>query len=119
MKIQKVRCLSGLTGWRCRLRDNYKNFEEFESIAAVRGLVWRLGYDGHADAQKAWDENPWIEGSVEPRDFRLVPDAACEILQDLAVLRVIAPKIPWAGAQNVVRNLIRKRQRWLNTYVFP
>ncbi len=65
--MSRVRCDSGLSGWRCKLRKNYASFEEFETYDRVYGLASRLGY---ASASEAWDANPMIQGSTEPSDFR-------------------------------------------------
>ena len=65
-RSKKVRCPSGLVGYRCRLRDNYENLQEFEYYCGIYGLEIRLGYDR---AEDAWDDNPWVMGSVNPSDF--------------------------------------------------
>jgi hypothetical protein len=66
----RVKCKSGLTGWRCRLRRNYSSFSEFDSVNEIYGLAARLGYKS---AATAWRYNPMIEGSVNPSDFRRAP----------------------------------------------
>lgn len=66
----KVKCKSGVTGWRNRLRKNYANFEEFEMYSEIYGISRRLGYKS---AKTAWRANPMIEGSVNPDDLRKVP----------------------------------------------
>lgn len=65
----KVKCKSGVMGWRNRLRKNYASFEEFEAYDATYNLAARLGYKS---AKTAWRYNPMIEGSVNPSDFRKV-----------------------------------------------
>lgn len=70
---QEVICQSGLRGWRDFLQNNYESFEEFEAYADTYGLLERLGYE---DAQTAWDENPLVEGSVRPSDFRRADESA-------------------------------------------
>lgn len=67
--MKRVKCKSGLEGWQCRLRENYVDFEEFESNANLRGLHVRLGY---VTPQEAWDDNPIVQGSVNPSDYRKV-----------------------------------------------
>lgn len=64
-----VRCASGLLGWRCRLQRNYRNFKHFAMYSDLYGLSQRLGFDS---PEEAWKENPIIEGSVIPQDFRVV-----------------------------------------------
>lgn len=52
--------------WQRRLHENYGHFEHWEHWSAVYGLAGRLGY---ASARDAWDDNPLIQGSVNPDDF--------------------------------------------------
>ena len=68
-RIYRVRCKSGLMGWRTRLRNNYWNAREWSINSDTFGLAERLGYKSGTDA---WNANPVIEGSVEPSDFRRV-----------------------------------------------
>lgn len=67
--MKQVKCKSGLTGWQCRLQENYKDFADFEHYSNLRDLHTRLGY---ITPQAAWDDNPVIQGSVNPSDFRKV-----------------------------------------------
>lgn len=66
---RRVRCKSGLFGERSRLQSRYSSFEQFEQYSDVYGLSEALGY---LDPFDAWNDNPIIESSVEPRDFRKV-----------------------------------------------
>lgn len=66
---RRVRCLSGLTGERSRLRSRYDSAAEFAAYSDTYGLAERLGY---ASAAEAWEANPLIESSTNPRDFRKV-----------------------------------------------
>jgi hypothetical protein len=66
-KMKTVICDSGLEGWRHRLQENYSSFEEFDSYDAIYKLAQRLGYD---NTQDAWEDNPMIQGSTKPSDFR-------------------------------------------------
>lgn len=68
-RIYRVRCQSGLSGWRTRLRNNYQSLEDFTGYDGHYALATRLGY---ASAASAWRANPVIEGSVNPSDFRKV-----------------------------------------------
>lgn len=52
--------------WQALLRDNYVNFEEFANYDGIYGLANRLGYP---NPETAWDDNPLIQGSVDPKDF--------------------------------------------------
>lgn len=65
----RVKCKSGITGYRNRLRRNYASFGEFEASCEIYGLHTRLGYK---TPEAAWRYNPMIEGSVTPSDFRRV-----------------------------------------------
>ena len=65
----QVKCKSGIMGYRCRLQDNYINKEEWLHYAEHFLLAFRLGYDS---AEEAWDNNPVIEGSTIPSDYRKV-----------------------------------------------
>ena len=68
--MRRVRCVSGIMGWRERLRAGYENFEEFLYYSANYGLARRLGFSG---SREAWEANPMVEGSVIPSDFRITP----------------------------------------------
>ena len=68
-RTYRVRCQSGLMGWRTRLRNNYSDFAEFARYDAAFSMSDRLGY-GHSEA--AWRGNPVVEGSVNPADYRKV-----------------------------------------------
>lgn len=66
--MKHIKCSSGKTGWQCRLQENYKSFEEWQSYSDTYGLSERIGF---GSAQEAWDANPWVEGSTNPADFRV------------------------------------------------
>ena len=57
--------------WIGKLQKQYQNFEEFERYSETYGLATRLGF---ASAKEAWDANPKIQGSVNPSDYKIVPD---------------------------------------------
>lgn len=67
--MRQVKCKSGLTGYQCRLRENYADLDEFERYDRMYGLARRLGYK---TAAGAWKANPTIQGSTDPADFRKV-----------------------------------------------
>ena len=70
--MRRVKCKSGLSGWRGRLRGIYDNdFSTFDCYCETYGIHSRLGY---ATPEDAWEANPSIEGSVQPSDFRKVRD---------------------------------------------
>ncbi len=66
---KSVKCRSGITGWQCKLQENYADQEEFERWSDMYGLAQRLGYE---DTEDCWNDNPTIQGSVIPDDFRVV-----------------------------------------------
>lgn len=56
--------------WRMRLRDVYlQDRERWIAYSDLYGLSDRLGY---SDAAKAWTENPIIQGSTNPNDYKTV-----------------------------------------------
>lgn len=69
MKFKAVKCRSGIIGKSCRLRDIYRDFDEFEYCSRHYNLHVRLGYKS---AKTAWRYNPLIEFSVNPSDYRKV-----------------------------------------------
>lgn len=67
-RIYQVRCKSGSIGWRTRLQNNYRDFDEWEHNSDLWGLASRLGY---GTAKAAWACNPVVEGSANAGDFRV------------------------------------------------
>lgn len=68
--MERVKCRSGLWGWRARLQSVYDgDFQTFCCYCETYGIHTRLEYD---TPEEAWAENPLIEGSVLPSDFRKV-----------------------------------------------
>jgi hypothetical protein len=64
-----VKTASGLSGWRQRLQGVYSNFNEFFACCEIYSNHKKLGY---ASPKKAWQDNPIVEGSVLPSDYRKV-----------------------------------------------
>jgi hypothetical protein len=64
--MKTVTLKSGLKGWQGFLRENYESFAEFQSIAENYNLHGRLGY---TTPKAAWDDNPVVQGGVQPNDF--------------------------------------------------
>lgn len=54
--------------WRVRLHKIYSDFEEFQAYDAVYNIGKRLGF---RSIKTLWEENPIIEGSVNPKDLRI------------------------------------------------
>ena len=65
-RIKRVKCRSSLTGWQCRLRDNYKSYEEWEQYADLWSLHLKLGFK---TPQTAWRADPIVQGSVDTADY--------------------------------------------------
>lgn len=68
-RTYRVRTVSGIWGWRSRLRAQYASREEFACYDDAHNLAERLGYTSPGDA---WNANPVIEGSTNPSDYRKV-----------------------------------------------
>lgn len=67
---KQIRCPgSGLVGWQGKLQDQYKTADELVSFSHTYGLHTRLDYQ---TPEEAWEDNPTIQGSIEPSDFRKV-----------------------------------------------
>ena len=61
-----VICKSGLRGWQAKLQKVYSSFEEFNMTCRIYSNHIRLGY---LTPMAAWNDNPTIQGSVEPSDY--------------------------------------------------
>ena len=68
-KQKSVICLSGTKGWQDKLQNVYNDSVEFAAYDEIYNLSKRLGYE---DSTQAWDDNPLIQGSTQPNDFRNV-----------------------------------------------
>lgn len=68
--IYQIKAKSGIPGWRCCLQENYGDISHWMAYASTFGLASRLGFKS---AVEAWENNPIIEGSVNPADFRIAP----------------------------------------------
>ena len=69
--MKEVICKSGIRGWQERLHFIYADFDEFNCYAEAYGLHFKLGY---TTPQAAWDDNPLVEGSTTPADYRKVKE---------------------------------------------
>ena len=52
-----------------KLQKNYNSFDEFKSYSEIYNLHVRLGYD---TVEEAWEDNPMIQWSTDPSDFKKV-----------------------------------------------
>jgi len=57
--------------WKDKLQNVYDSFEEFKKYDDTYGLTGRLGYDS---PEEAWEDNPLIQGSTDPADFKVVKE---------------------------------------------
>ena len=55
--------------WKSKLQKNYTNFDDFCQWDEIYNLAKRLGFKS---AKEAWDKNPMIQGSTDPKDFKCV-----------------------------------------------
>jgi hypothetical protein len=69
--MKRVKCKSGIEGWQERLKFLYADFAEFKHYADLYKLHKKLGY---RTPKAAWDNNPLVEGSVNPSDYRKVKE---------------------------------------------
>ena len=72
MKKEKtpIICQSGEIGMRKKVHEIYDDYEDFLHYNSMFNIVERLGYPS---PKTLWEENPMIEGSSNPKDFRVVP----------------------------------------------
>lgn len=56
--------------WSGKLRRQYSSLAEFREYSETYGLTERLGFKS---ARAAWVANPTVQGSTDPRDFKVVP----------------------------------------------
>lgn len=54
--------------FKMKLHKVYADKEEFLAYDIVYGIAKRLGYK---DPEKLWKDNPTVEGSTDPKDFRI------------------------------------------------
>jgi len=62
----KVICKSGIKGWQLKLRTVYNSLKELQAYDSNYNIASRLGY---STANKAWEDNPTIQGSINPSDL--------------------------------------------------
>jgi hypothetical protein len=77
--MKQVKTSSGITGYQCRLKDNYSSLEEFEAYSNTFNLTEKLGFNSPAEA---WEANPLIEASCNPEDFRRVKERLSVVVFD-------------------------------------
>lgn len=65
--------------WTSNLQAQYRNKREFVAFDEMYSLSLRLGY---RTAKEAWSANPVIQGSTNPRDYKVVDLADWEKVED-------------------------------------
>lgn len=65
-EISKKKAVKVETG---KLQEGYIDFEEFKQYSDTYGLAKRLGF---ATAEEAWEANPLIQFSADPKDYKIV-----------------------------------------------
>ena len=58
--------------WKDRLQNVYSDFEEFLAYDEIYNLSERLGF---SSPEEAWEANPTVSGSVEPKDYKRVKES--------------------------------------------
>ena len=64
-----VKCDSGEMGVQQRFKSIYDDYEDFLVFDKMFNIAKRLGYDNQ---KKLWDDNPIVQGSTNPSDFKIV-----------------------------------------------
>ena len=54
--------------WKGKLRRQYSSLAEFREYSETYGLAERLGFKS---ARAAWAANPTVQGSTDPRDYKV------------------------------------------------
>ena len=67
--MKRVRCSFGIKGWQARLQEVYPSYSAFADYCFIYNNHVRLGF---SSPLAAWKANPIIQGSVLPRDYKVV-----------------------------------------------
>ena len=68
-KFKRVICKSGIEGWQGKLHNVFDSYEEFDACSDTYGLSKRIGYKS---SEEAWEDNPIIQGSIVPSDYKRI-----------------------------------------------
>ena len=68
-----VKCDSGEIGVQQKLRTIYDDYQDFLVYDKMFNIAKRLGYD---NPKKLWDDNPLVQGSSKPSDFKIVKNGS-------------------------------------------
>lgn len=64
--------------WIARVRDIYCSLEDLQCFDSIYNTVERCGYKS---AENLWKKNPFVGGSVHPRDFGRVSASEMKCFQ--------------------------------------
>ena len=76
---ERVVCDSGIEGWKDKLQNIYDSMEEFVSYDQIYNLCKRLGYE---DPEKCWEDNPTIQGSINPSDLKRIANKQAQLIKN-------------------------------------
>ena len=68
-----VKCDSGEFGVQQNLQEIYDDYQDFLVFDKMFNIAKRLGYD---NAKKLWDDNPLVQGSSNPSDFKIAKNGS-------------------------------------------
>ena len=68
-----VKCDSGEIGVQQKLRTIYDDYQDFLVYDKMFNIAKRLGYD---NPKKLWDDNPLVQGSSNPSDFKIAKNGS-------------------------------------------
>lgn len=54
--------------WKSKVQKVYSSLDELKAYDELYAIVTSCGYD---DAEKLWNDNPYLQGSTNPSDFGL------------------------------------------------
>src|SRR3972149_5893258 len=57
--------------WKDKLQNVYDDLEDFKSYDETYGVAKRLGFKS---AEEAWEANPKIQGSTNPKDYKVIKE---------------------------------------------
>jgi len=68
-KANEVIVDSGIKGWQDKLQNVYNSLNELIAYDEIYNICKRLGYDS---PEECWNDNPTVQGSVKPSDFKKI-----------------------------------------------
>ena len=71
-----VKCDSGEFGVQQNLQEIYDNYQDFLIFDSLFNITKRLGYK---DSKSLWNDNPLVQGSTNPKDFKIVKNGRSRV----------------------------------------